>query len=230
VKRLLLIVAVAIAAGTVGVLAPSSAKAAVCNGDLFDAGYDHTGIPAVGSSIAAHVGNFGGSIYSSSSEDWLDGYVGVSDLTNNAWIEAGVLNDTSKLFHGVRFSQLPTAGYVQYVAYQMPPSPPVLDLFQTAKLKAYYNTSITQVAAGNWTAKSGSNVVTDIPVSMPSGNSTFSNFIGSTFNSGASTCNVMDFQWNSLSPWSTTAMSRITSGPYDVVSMSGNDGFTAIGG
>jgi hypothetical protein len=230
-KKLLGAFAVAAAAAAVGGLTGAPAKAASnCAGELFNAGYSHAGIPGVGGAFSASLGNFGSVVTgSSSSENWEAANLEATG-SNGAWVEAGVIDDIAHTFLGVTYSGLPTSGWVQYIAYQVPPAAPVLHLYGAANNNAYYAASITHAGNANWTAKIGSNTITNIPVSF-SGATTDSEFLADSSNSDSNPiCNGMAFKYKSLSPWFiTNPLQPIQSGPYRVTPGSDNDSFTAFG-
>ena len=78
--------------------------------------------------------------------------------------------------------------------------------------------SVTKVADGNWTAKTGKNTVTTIPLN----GMTNTEFEGESYVTGTS-CNAMDFTFSSSSPWDTGNMNaKIQDGPYVVDSITSN--------
>jgi hypothetical protein len=206
-KRLLVAASASLLAAAVAGLVAAPARAIPSCGAI-DAvpetvGFTHGSIPGLNSSISANVGNFGSSV----AQDHVNGWVGIDDGTQatpgtgGTWIQAGVIDDIGDA-PGIVPHFPTTSGFVQYIAYQIPPAGPVFHAYGPANVDSRYTAKITHSGSGLWTAQIGGNVLSNIGISF-SGTNARSDFLGQSADNGTGQCNPMDFDFFALAPWST---------------------------
>lgn len=173
-----------------------------CSPGYAYAGYIRSSLPGNGSAASAGVTWNTTTLYGGH----VGGWVGPTNGSATLWIQAGLersYGDSSIS----KYIEYNTGGGATFVSKG------------TASAGALYTARVTKVSSGVWTASIGGSA---LGYNVSISGLTVTEFLGESLQGSSGSCNVMDINFSSSSPWGTAGMSKIANAPYVVDSITSN--------